>query len=176
VRVISNVGYTHFRRHPNPLPEYRERGPEAMKPMDHDRLFKLLLTTFFVEFIELFLPHVAEQLDRDSIEFLDKEIFTDLRSGDRHEVDLLAKVRLRGQETFILIHVENQATLQADFPRRMFDYFAMIHKKFGLVVYPIALFSFDRPLSPAADRYPLDVFDLDVLRFKFKAIQLNRLD
>jgi hypothetical protein len=32
--------------------------------MDHDRLFKELLTTFFVEFIELFFPELAEGLDR----------------------------------------------------------------------------------------------------------------
>jgi hypothetical protein len=29
-----------------------------MRHMDHDRLFKQLLTTFFVEFVELFLPEV----------------------------------------------------------------------------------------------------------------------
>ena len=27
--------------------------------MDHDRLFKELLTTFFVEFLDLFLPDIA---------------------------------------------------------------------------------------------------------------------
>jgi hypothetical protein len=35
--------------------------------IDHDELFKKLLTTFFVEFIELFLPELAAYLDRDSI-------------------------------------------------------------------------------------------------------------
>ena len=30
--------------------------------MDHDRLFKQLLTTFFVEFIELFLPELSAHL------------------------------------------------------------------------------------------------------------------
>ena len=45
--------------------------------IDHDRLFKELLTTFFVEFIELFLPDVAAYLEGDSIEFLDKEVFTE---------------------------------------------------------------------------------------------------
>jgi hypothetical protein len=75
--------------------------------MDHDRLFKQLLTTFFVEFIELFLPKLSAHLERDSIEFLDKEIFTDLTSGERHEVDLLARARLRGEEAFFIIHVEN---------------------------------------------------------------------
>ena len=42
--------------------------------MDHDRLFKELLRTFFVEFLELFLPEVVEYFDRGSIEFLTSDI------------------------------------------------------------------------------------------------------
>ena len=33
-----------------------------------------------------------------SLEFLDKELFTDLTAGDRHEVDLLVKCRFRGAD------------------------------------------------------------------------------
>lgn len=144
--------------------------------MNHDRLFKELLTTFFAEFVELFLPHIAADLDHGSIQFIDKEVFTDIGSGDRHEVDLLAKVKLRGREAFILIHVENQSSWQPDFPQRMFRYFALIHGKYGLPVYPIALFSFDRPVVRASDVYALQLFDLPVLRFQFQAIQLNMLN
>ncbi len=38
-----------------------------MPKINHDQLFKELLTTFFVEFIELFFPEVLEYLDLDSI-------------------------------------------------------------------------------------------------------------
>jgi hypothetical protein len=38
---------------------------------------------------------MAAELERASIQFLDKEIFNDISTGDRHEVDLLAKVQLR---------------------------------------------------------------------------------
>jgi hypothetical protein len=143
--------------------------------MDHDRLFKDLLTTFFAEFLELFFPKMAAELDRSSIEFQDKELSTDIAAGDRHEVDLLAKMRIHGQETYILIHVENQATYQSDFPKRMFSYFALLLKKFDLPVIPIAIFSFDRPLTPVADTYSVDLFGLNILRFQFQTIQLNRL-
>lgn len=57
---------------------------------DHDRLFKELISTFFLEFLELFFPAVLNYLDRNSITFLDKEIFTDVTEGDRHESDLMA--------------------------------------------------------------------------------------
>ena len=74
--------------------------------IDHDRLFKELLSTFFVEFIELFLPELAAYLDRHSLVFLDKEIFTDVTSGQRHEADLIARAKFRGQDSFFLVHVE----------------------------------------------------------------------
>ena len=53
--------------------------------IDHDRLFKELLSTFFIEFIELFFPNVMNYLEPDSVTFLDKEVFTDVTKGDRRE-------------------------------------------------------------------------------------------
>jgi hypothetical protein len=113
--------------------------------MDHDRLFKELLTTFFAEFLQLFFPELAGYLDPDSVEFLDKELFTDVTQGERHEADLVTRARFRGQALCFLIHVENQAQPQANFPRRMFGYFARLHEKYDLPVYPIAVFSYDAP-------------------------------
>lgn len=144
--------------------------------MDHDRLAKELLTTFFVEFLELFFPNLVQYLDRNSIEFLDKEVFTDVTEGERREVDLLAKARFRGQSLFFLIHVENQAQPQAEFARRMFSYFARLHEKYSLPVYPIALFSYNEPRRAEPDVYQVACSDLDVLTFRFRVVQLNRLD
>ena len=93
--------------------------------MDHDRLFKELLTTFFLDFLEVFCPELAKYLDADSLEFLDKEVFTDVTHGERHEVDLVAKARFRGRPLGFLIHVEAQARKQNIFPQRMFTYFAV---------------------------------------------------
>lgn len=138
--------------------------------MDHDRLFKELLTTFFVEFIELFLPDVAAYLDRDRVEFLDKEVFTDVTAGERHEVDLLARAGFRGRDAFFLIHVENQASARDQFARRMFRYFARLHEKHDLPVYPIAVFSYDTPFRPEPDRYQVKFPDRMVLDFAFAAI------
>jgi hypothetical protein len=144
--------------------------------IDHDRLFKELLTNFFFEFIELFLPEVAAYTDRNAIEFLDKELFTDITAGDRHEADLIVKTKFRSQDTFFLIHVENQASPQASFAQRMFHYFARLHAKYDLPIYPIALFSYDTPLRPEPDRYEIAFPDKTILDFAFTAIQLNRLN
>lgn len=87
--------------------------------IDHDRLFKELLSTFFVEFLELFFPEVIAYVERDTLELLDKEIFTDVTAGEQYEADLVVKARFRNQETFFLIHTEHQASSQADFGRRI---------------------------------------------------------
>jgi predicted transposase YdaD len=145
--------------------------------MNHDQLFKLLLTTFFLEFVKLFLPDVARHIDPDSIEFLDKEIFTDLTSRERHEVDLIVKVRFRrGGRAFFLIHVENQGSSKKDFAKRMFRYFARLHEKYDLPIYPVAIFSFDRPLRPEPNRYQVNFPNFRPLDFAFHAIQLNWLN
>jgi hypothetical protein len=53
----------------------------------------------------LFLPQVANAIEPDSVEFLPQEYFADLTTGETKIIDLLAQVRLAGQEvgfSFIL--------------------------------------------------------------------------
>ena len=119
----------------------------AADPIDHDRLFKELLTEFFAEFLDLFLPDVRGYIDPNSLEFLDKEVFTDVTAGDRHEADLVVKARFRDQQAFFLVHVENQSSAQPDFGKRMFRYFARLYEAHDLPVYPVVLF-FLRPAPP----------------------------
>ncbi|MFN6566187.1 Rpn family recombination-promoting nuclease/putative transposase [Dendronalium sp. ChiSLP03b] len=143
--------------------------------IDHDRLFKELLPTFFVDFLDLFLPQVASQIDRDSIQFLPQEVFTDVTSGEKKEIDLLAQVRYQQQDTCFLIHVENRSYTQTIFAKRMFQHFARLHEKYDLPIYPVVIFSFDEPLRPEPQNYRVTFPDLNVLEFQFTAIQLNRL-
>jgi predicted transposase YdaD len=143
--------------------------------IDHDRLFKELISTFFVEFLELFLPQVVREIDRESIQFLPQEVFNDVTSGDKKEIDLLAQVRYQQQETYFLIHVENQSYSQSDFAKRMFKYFARLHEKYDLPIYPVVIFSFDEPQRREPENYQVAFCDLQVLDFNFRAIQLNQL-
>jgi hypothetical protein len=141
--------------------------------IDHDRLFKELLPTFFAEFLELFLPEVAAYVDRRSLTFLDKEVFTDVTAGTKQEADLVVKARFRGQASFFLLHLEHSAQPRLLPPRRMFGYFAPLHAKHGLPVYPIALCS-QGVMEPAPDEYRVAFPDLEVLRFRYRVIQLRR--
>jgi hypothetical protein len=144
--------------------------------INHDRLFKLLLGTFFADFLELFFPELAEYLDKDSLAAQDKEILTDLTQGETHEADMVFKARVKNTDSFFLVHVETQAQHQPDFPARMFSYFSRLLEKHALKVYPIVVFSFERPHAPQPCTYKISFPDLDVLRFQFRTVQLNRLD
>jgi hypothetical protein len=144
--------------------------------IDHDRLFKELLSTFFWEFLELFLPEVIQYIERDSISFLPEEVFTDVTLGERRKVDLLAQVRFQGKSTCFLIHLETQSYSQPEFERRMFHYFARLDEKYGLPIYPVALFSFDTPQRAEGNQYIVKFPDRAVLEFSYVAIQLNRLN
>ncbi len=147
--------------------------PESI---DHDALFKQLLRTFFFEFLELFLPDVAAYVERDSITFLDKEIFTDVKGKKKHVADLVAQARFRGRDAFFLLHTEPMARTEPDFPGRMFGYFARLLEEYALPIYPIALFSHDAPRRPEPDHFEIEFPDFTPLRFRFRVIQLNRLD
>jgi hypothetical protein len=144
--------------------------------MDHDLLFKQLLSLLFFDYIDRFHPQLAAGLDHTFIEFLDKELLSDIPDSKRHQADIIVKVRLRGQDAFIIIHVEHQSTSESGFPRRMFRYFFKIHEKFDLPVYPIVIFSFDSPLRAEPDRYEIAFSDRVVLSFNYAVVQLNRLN
>ncbi|MEH2197486.1 DUF4351 domain-containing protein [Nostoc sp.] len=144
--------------------------------IDRDRLFKELLTTFFWEFIELFFPEITAYLERDTISFIDKEVFTDVTAGEKYETDLVVKARFRGQESFFLVHLEHQAYYQEAFDLRMYRYFARLYEKYALPVYPIALFSYDSPKKAETNFHQVAFPNKVVLQFNYDVIQLNRLN
>jgi hypothetical protein len=58
----------------------------------------------------------------------------------------------------------------------MFTYFARFHEKFALPIYPIVIFSYDRPKKQAVNQYEVKFPDFKVLEFNYQVIQLNRLN
>ena len=114
----------------------------SKKPVDHDRLFKELISAFFSDFVSAFLPDVVEYLDQESaIVTLDKEMFSDITSGDEREADVVMRVKFRGNDAFFLVHVENQSSSESGFAKRMFRYCVRLHERYDLPVYPVGLFS-----------------------------------
>jgi predicted transposase/invertase (TIGR01784 family) len=115
-------------------------------------------------------------IDPTSITFLQQEYFVDLVEGEDKIVDLLAEVKLAGEDATFLIHIEPQSTSRSVFPQRMFFYFSRLHQKHLKRIYPIAIFSYDEPYKEAENHYVVEFSDRKVLDFNFMAIQLNRLD
>ncbi|MCL6614206.1 MAG: DUF4351 domain-containing protein [Firmicutes bacterium] len=144
-----------------------------MAQIDHDRLFKELLESFFAEFLALFFPEAHAAVDLSHLRFLQQEVFTDVTAGEKHVVDILAETKLKGEEGLILVHVENQARIQPDFTERMFIYFSRLYQKFRRRILPIAVFSYDQAYEEP-DLLRLGFPFLDVLQFRFYKLELKK--
>lgn len=142
---------------------------------DHDSQFKELLTTFFAEFLFLFFPRLAESMDPHSLVFLNQEHIVSLTGRKSYRADIVAKARFKDREAFFVIHVEHQSTAPTDFPRRFFRYFSAIFEKHNLPVYPIVVYSHDLPRKAQPNVFRVAFQDGEVLRFRYRVVQLNRL-
>jgi hypothetical protein len=147
-----------------------------MANINHDQLFKELLTTFFVEFLELFFPSVLEYLDTDSIQFVDKELFTDMVGGEKKIMDIVALAKFEQQNYSFLVHIENESSSKTDFNQRLFRYFCSLFLRYNRPIYPIVVFSYDSPQRLDKSDFVIDFPDKQVLHFDYSIVQLNRLN
>jgi hypothetical protein len=123
--------------------------PDSSAP-DHDQRLKVLLKEFFGQFFLCFFPAWADRFDFPSVEWLDKEVFLAPPQGEKRQLDLVAKLRLRPgapppcegmTELVALVHVEVETRQSAAALRpRMFDYYVVLRRDLGLPVLPIGLF------------------------------------
>ena len=150
---------------------------EKSESIDHDQLFKQLLTTFFLEFLELFVPEFFAAIDPSSLEILPQEYFTEIEVGKRKAMDVIIRVNLLGRpnapassRVSVVVNCEHQSSSEPDFQQRLFFYFAQLHRKYLQPVYPIALFSFDKPYRPEKNSYQVHVPGFNVMDFNFLTI------
>ncbi|WPZ19669.1 transposase [Geobacillus subterraneus] len=141
--------------------------------IDHDRLFKELIQTFFEEFILLFFPDMHEHIDFRHLSFLSEELFTDVTAGEKYRVDLLVETKLKGEDGVIIVHIENQAYIQPSFPERMFLYFSRLFEKYRTRIVPIAVFSYNA-LREEPSVFSIEFPFGDVLYFRFFPVELRK--
>jgi predicted transposase YdaD len=142
--------------------------------IDHDALFKKLITTFFPEFMALFLPEAHTLADYSDLRFLSQELMTDLAGSEKHYVDILAELKFKGEAGYVLVQIVPEVQRSADFARRMLSYFTCLHERHQKMVLPIAIFSHDsREDEPT--RYEEAFPFFTVLRFEFWKIQLKQI-
>ncbi|WP_163151471.1 Rpn family recombination-promoting nuclease/putative transposase [Anoxybacillus sp. MB8] len=141
--------------------------------IDHDRLFKELIQTFFEEFIVLFFPAMHEHIDFRHVSFLSEELFTDVTAGEKYRVDLLVETKLKGEDGLVIVHIENQSYVQPSFPERMFIYFSRLLEKYRKPIVPIAVFSYDTIRDEPAT-FTLQFPFGHVLDFRFFTLELRK--
>src|SRR5216684_4764124 len=100
---------------------------------DHDQRLKVLLKEFFEAFFLCFFPAWAARFDFSAIDWLDKEVFLAPPQGDKRQLDLVARLRLRPDapppragvaDLVALVHLELEARGSSlALGPRMFEYY-----------------------------------------------------
>jgi hypothetical protein len=155
--------------------------------MDHDQRFKILLRTFFIEFLQLFFPAWAARFDLTRITWIDKEVFADPPHGKHGYLDLVAQVPARqvlaGQRpgeadsSLALIHVEVEyPDTVAPFRGRMYEYYDGLRRQYQQPVLPLALYLQVGLEGLGRDTYVEYIDDEEVLRFTYWYAGLPALD
>jgi Domain of unknown function (DUF4351) len=159
--------------------------PEPCGP-DHDQRLKVLLKEFFEGFFLCFCPDWAPRFEFTDIDWLDKELFLAPPQGEKRQLDLVARLRLRPgappprpgiSDLVALVHVELESRASTPaFRPRMFDYYIQLRRDTGLPVLPIALFlrvGFD---GIGWDAYEEHFWERRIIRFEYAYVGLPALD
>ncbi|MCW1968048.1 MAG: Rpn family recombination-promoting nuclease/putative transposase [Anaerolineae bacterium] len=148
------------------------------RSIDHDALFKRLITEFAFDFIRLFFPKVASQIQAQSLVLLDKELLGKGKRRYRKIVDLALRATLLDGDAFFIVHIEHESSTRRlkKIHQRMALYALQLYELYELPVYPILLTSFDKPKTKIANQFKIEAAGDKILQFKFQVIQLNRLD
>jgi hypothetical protein len=158
--------------------------PDPASP-DHDQRLKVLLKEFFEQFLRCFFPVWAERFDFTELTWLDKEVFLAPPQGEKRQLDLVARLRVRPDapppqpdlvELLALVHVEieSRETVQP-FRPRMFDYYVQLRRDSGLPVLPIGLFLRVGLDGIGWDAYEEHFWDHRLLQFDYAYVGLPAL-
>ncbi len=152
---------------------------------DHDQRLKVLLKEFFEAFISCFFPAWAGRFDFAEIDWLDKELFLAPPQGERRQLDLVARLKLRPDapspraavnDLVALVHVELESRASTvAFQPRMFEYYIQLRRDSGLPVLPIALFLRVGLDGRGWDAYEEHFWEQRIVRFEYAYIGLPGL-
>ncbi|MCU0424827.1 MAG: cytosolic protein [Candidatus Kapabacteria bacterium] len=120
---------------------------------DYDTPWKEAIELFFPEFMTMFFPEAAREIDWTAeYEFLDKELQQIVRDAElgKRFADKLVRVQLRSadeerREQILLLHIEVQGQVESDFAKRMFVYHYRLFDKYDRRVASMALLTDEQP-------------------------------
>jgi hypothetical protein len=152
---------------------------------DHDQRLKMLLKEFFEQFFKCFFPEWAERFDFTEITWLDKEVFLAPPQGEKRELDLVARLRIRPgvappqpglTELVALVHVEVESRDSVQqFRPRMFEYYTQLRRESSLPVLPIGLYLRVGLDGVGWDAYEEYFWEHRLLRFEYAYVGLPGL-
>jgi hypothetical protein len=153
---------------------------------DHDQRLKVLLKEFFEQFLLCFFPAWAARFDFEELTWLDKELFLAPPQGEKRQLDLVARLRIRPEapppvadltELLALVHVEveSRESVQA-FRPRMFEYYVQLRRDTQLPVLPIGLFLRVGLDGIGWDAYEEHFWEYRLVRFEYAYVGLPALD
>ncbi|MGO9465752.1 MAG: DUF4351 domain-containing protein [Isosphaeraceae bacterium] len=159
--------------------------PQSAAP-DHDQRLKVLLKEFFEAFFTCFFPAWAARFEFVEIDWLDKELFLAPPQGEKRQLDLVARLRLRPgappprvgvTDLVALVHVELESRASTlAFRPRMFEYYVQLRRDTGLPVLPIALFLRVGLDGIGWDAYEEHFWEQRIVRFDYAYVGLPALD
>jgi Domain of unknown function (DUF4351) len=141
---------------------------------DNDGAWKEILRAYFPQAIQFFFPATAALVDwAIPIEFLDTQLQQITKEADvgRRFADLLVKVTLLdGQDTWLCLHLEVQATKEALFPERLLVYNMRIFELFKRPAISLAILT-DSNFQWRPSDYSFEYPDTS-LHFRFGMVKL----
>ena len=159
--------------------------PQSDGP-DHDQRLKVLLKEFFEAFFLCFFHEWAARFEFVNIDWLDKELFLAPPQGERRQLDLGARLRLRpgapppreGEDDLVaLVHVEVESRASTlAFRPRTFGYYIQLRRDTRLPVLPIALFLRVGLSGIGWDAYEEHFWENRILRFEYAYVGLPAVE
>jgi Domain of unknown function (DUF4351) len=152
---------------------------------DHDQRLKVLLKEFIQQFFLCFFPAWATRLDFTDLTWQDKEVFLAPPQGEKRQLDLVARIRLRPDapppregfvDLMVLVHIEVESRESAvAFRPRMFEYYVQLRRDSQLPVLPIGLFLRVGLDGVGWDAYEEHFWEHRLLRFEYAYVGLPAL-
>jgi len=125
--------------------------------------------------MELFFSDEASHLDFTRIRLLDKEMFTDLLSGELREPDLVVEIYTLDGMEIILMHIEVQTRRERDVPYRLWEYYSLLRLRTRNHVFPLVVYLEPRIGGVVQESYVETILGREIQLFNYVAVGLRDL-
>lgn len=102
-----------------------------------------MLERYFKDLVDFLLPHISSEIDwTKPHQFLDKELLSiqkNTKVGNKLSDKLIKVYTKRGEEAWVIVHVEVQGSKELKFAERMWQYYYRIYDKYQKPLMSVAI-------------------------------------